>query len=173
LGTNLRLAVAQLHRAAELDLDTLGGAHHLPRVRVAQPVVRPLLLPAAAESLVEDAMLVAQAIAYRWQRHGRHRVEKAGREAPQAAVAQARVRLLIEKLHPELAVFAEARADDGIEHHVHYVVGERPADEELDRDIVDALGVLALVGLVGLEPAVRQNVAHRPGGRLVALPRVR
>ncbi len=62
--------------------------------------------------------------------------------------------------------------DQGIEHQVHDVVGERAADQKLDRDIVDPLRILARVGLVGAQPAVREDVADRAGGGLETLPRV-
>ena len=67
-------ARAQFERAGERHLDALGGAHHLPRIGMAQPIVRALLLPAVANSLPEDAMLVAQSVAHRRQLHRRHRV---------------------------------------------------------------------------------------------------
>ena len=135
---------------------------------MAQPIVRPLLLPAVANLLAEDAVLVAQPVAHRRQLQRRHRIEIAGGEPAQAAVAQACIRLLVEDLHPAPAVLVEGALDYRIEHEIEDVVGERAADEELDRQIVDALRVLARVGLVGAQPTVGENVSHGACGRLVA-----
>ena len=60
-----------------------------------------------------------------------------------------------------------------LEQQVHDVVGQRAADEELHRQVVDALGVLALVGLLGEHPALREDVAHGAGEGLEALARRR
>ena len=58
-----------------------------------------------------------------------------------------------------------------IEPEIHDIVPERPADQELHRKVVDALRVLAVVGLLGLAPALREDVPYRAGDRLIALPR--
>ena len=60
---------------------------------------------------------------------------------------------------------------DRLEQQVHDVVRERAADQELHRQVVDALRVLALVGLLGADPPLRQHVAHRARDRLEALAR--
>ena len=99
--------------------------------------------------------------------------EEAGRQTAEAAIAQARVGLLVQDLPPLATVLAEAPLDQRIEHEVHDIVGERAADEKLDREIVDPLRILARVGLVGAQPAVRENVSDRAGGGFVAFSRVR
>ena len=48
---------------------------------------------------------------------------------------------------------------------------ERSADEELHRQVIDPLGVLALVRLLRLQPALRQQVAQGEGDGLEALAR--
>jgi hypothetical protein len=163
---------AHFERAGERHLDALARPYDFPRIGIAQPVVRALLLPAVANFLPEDAVLVAKPIAHRWQRHRRHRVQEAGREAAEAAVAQACIGFLVKNLHPLAAVLVEAPLDHGIEHEVHDVVAERAANEKLNRDIIDPLRILARVGLLRTQPAVRKNVSHRAGGGFVALPRV-
>ena len=42
-----------------------------------------------------------------------------------------------------------------------------PAHQELEREVVDALGVGLVVGALGAEPALHQAVAHRVGQGLV------
>ena len=63
------------------------------------------------------------------------------------------------------------RAHDRVEQQVRDVVGERAADQELHREVVDALGVLALVGALGAHPALREDVPHGARDGLEALPR--
>ena len=99
-------------------------------------------------------------------------VKEAGRQTTEAAVAKTRVGLLVEDLPPLATVAAKTPLDYGIEHEVHDIVAERAADEELDREIVDPLRIVARVGLVGAQPAVGENVSYRAGGALVALARI-
>jgi hypothetical protein len=122
---------------------------------------------------VENAVLVTQAIADRRQLHRRHRIQEAGGQAPQPAIAESRVGLLMEDLPPLAAVFAETPLDLGVEHEIHDVVAERAPNKELDRKIVDPLRVLARVSVIRLQPAAGKNVSHRAGRGLVALSRVR
>ena len=56
-----------------------------------------------------------------------------------------------------------ASLHDRVEQEVGDVVGQRAADEELHREVVDPLGVLAVVGLLGAQPALREDVAHGAG----------
>ena len=59
----------------------------------------------------------------------------------------------------------------GFEEEVQDVVGQGAPDQELHGEVVDALGVLALVGLLGAQPPLREDVPHGAGDGLVALPR--
>ena len=43
------------------------------------------------------------------------------------------------------------------------VVGQRAADQKFQRQIINPFGVALLVGLLGLEPALRKHVAHGTG----------
>ena len=103
--------------------------------------------------------------------HRGHRVEEARRQAPEPAVAQPRVGLLFEQGEQVEVLVLDGLLGDGIEQEVRYVVGQRAAEEELHRQVVDALGVLALVGLLGQHPALREDVAHGARERLEALAR--
>ena len=86
--------------AVELDLHLLVRAGDLPGVGPAEPVVRLLALPAVLDRLAEDAVLVAQPVAHGRDLHRRQRVEEAGGQAPEPAVAEAGVRLLLERARP-------------------------------------------------------------------------
>ena len=146
-------------RAGELDRGGLLGAIDLPGIGSAQPVVGALDLIAVVDALVEDAVLVAQAVPHRGDLERGERVDEARSESAKPAVAEARVRLhLAETAHVDLLALEEI-LDHGIEHEVRDVVRERPADEELHRQVIDALGVGAIVGHLGLEPALGEQVA--------------
>ena len=118
-------------------------------------------------------MFVAQTVAHCGKLQSRHGIEEASGQTAKPAVAEPRVGLLVENLHPLAAVFVEGSADHGIEHEVHDVIGERSANEEFDRDVIDALGIFARVGLIRLEPSIGKNISDRPGGRFIAFASVR
>ena len=56
-----------------------------------------------------------------------------------------------------------------MQHQVHDVVAERPADQEFHRQVIDALGVLPIVGRLGLDPALGEDVTDRTRHGLEAL----
>ena len=85
-------------RAVERHLHGLGRPRHFPRVGMEQPVVGLLDLVAVADLLPEDAVLVPQAVADRRDLQRRQRVEEAGRQPAQAAVAQPGVGLRLQEL---------------------------------------------------------------------------
>ena len=58
---------------------------------------------------------------------------------------------------------------DRVEQKVGNVVGQRSADEKLHREIVDALAILALIGLLRTQPSLREDVAHGAGCGLETL----
>ena len=81
------------------------------------------------------------------------------------------VGLLFEQAEPVDALLVDILSHQRIEEEAGHVVGQRAPDEELHGKVVDTLGVLTLVRLLGAQPPLRQDIPHRPGGRLVALAR--
>ena len=76
----------------------------------------------------------------------------------------------LEHLGPVLArVRAEVVADQRLDAEVDDVVGERAAEQELHREVVDALGVGPVLRLLGQQPALAQHVAQRARHGLEAL----
>ena len=87
-----------LHLAAEADLLGLIQLGDEPGIPKAQPVVRLLHLLAVHNFLFKNAQLIADGVAGGGNFQGGHRVQITGRQTAQAAVAQARVRLLLKQV---------------------------------------------------------------------------
>jgi hypothetical protein len=75
--------------AAEADLDRHLGVGELPGVAAPEPVVGLFDLPAVLEGLAEDAELVADAVPDAGDAERGERVEVAGSQPSEAAVAEA------------------------------------------------------------------------------------
>ena len=119
-------AAAEAHPAALVRLGDLPGPAAL------EPLVGDLHLPAVLDQLVEDAELVADAIAHRRDLQAGQRLQEAGRQPAQAAVAQAGLLLhrqdLLDVAHAEAAEGLTGRIADA-QHQ--QVVAQLGTDQEL------------------------------------------
>jgi hypothetical protein len=159
------LVEARLDAAVELDRVDVIGALELPRAAVGEPVVGLLDLLAVDDRLPEDPVFVADSVAHRRDAEGRHRVEEARREAPEAAVAEPGVVLLLAHRVEILAEVREARTRL-LEHpEVRQPVAQQTPEQVLHREVVDAPRVALVVALLGLVPAVDHAVARGAGRR--------
>ena len=131
-------------------------------MHLAQPVLGVLGLPAALEGLPEQPVRVADTVAIGGQPHGRHGVEEAGGEAAQTAASERGIGLVSQ----HCAVVDAEALDDAPQLFVESQVGDRileqPADEVLNRQVVDPLAILGVDALPGLEPGSDHEVADRP-----------
>ena len=169
-GNGAQHAILQLKRAADRHLDRFPRPDHFPGIGLRQPVVRVFDLEAVLDRLAEDAVLVAQAVAHRRDLQRGQRLDEAGRQPAQAAVAQAGVRLRLDDFLPILPrVRLQVVADELLDPQVDDVVDQRAADQELHRQVVDPLGVFLVVGFLGQQPALGEQIAQRAGDRLEAL----
>ena len=153
-------AAPHLERATQFHLDFFLRPGHLPGIGTTEPVVRLLPLPAVLDGLTEHAVFVPQPVTHRRQLHRRHRVEETGGQAPESPIAQTRVRFLVEKAEPVQVLLLDGLPDQRFQQEIRDIVGQRATDEEFQRKIVDALGVLALIGVFREHPALRENVPH-------------
>ena len=142
-------AVANLERHVELHLDGFVRSRHFPRIRPGEPVVGLFGLPAVADALPENAIVVAQAIAHAGNTECRHRIEKTRRQPAQAAVAEAGVRFFLDDMKRVKLMMPRKLPRFGINPQVRNVVCQRAAEQELHREIIDALGVPLPVSLLG------------------------
>ena len=78
-----------------------------------------------------------------------------------------------EHAEPIEVLLLDGLPGDGVEQEVRDIVGQRAADEKLHREVIDALGVLALVGVLGEQPALREDVPDGAGNGLEAFSRAR
>ncbi len=93
-------AAAEMHMVD--DLRPL----EFPGVAEAQPFVGIFALPAVRDDLAEQAEIVADAVAERGDRQRRHAFHETGREAPETAIAERRIRFAfaqIRQLNAEIA----------------------------------------------------------------------
>ncbi len=139
-------------------------ARKLPRPAEAQPVVRLLVLPAAFDALGEHAEFVADAVAV-----GRHAdrgraVEQAGRQAAEAAVAEAGIGLLLRHRFDVAADFAQGFAEYLVDAEAAQGVHQQPADQELHGEVAGFLQPLLLLVAARDRPALQHQRAREGGG---------
>ena len=150
--------------AAEGDLLVAVVVDVAPRLFVGQPVVRGFdLLAVLVELLLEDAVLVLDAVA-----EGRHAqrgegVDEAGGQTAEAAVAEARLVFGVDDvLDLEAEGFhglVELLGQTGVEQRVAQLL----THQEFCGQVADGLGVAVHGVGLGLEPGVGKVVAHGLG----------
>lgn len=132
----------------------------LPRVAVFQPVVRRLLLPTVDDILLKHPVVIADAVAATRQAEGRQRVEEAGRQAPEPAIAQPRVILLVDQLFKVEPHLFQRVVDIFIDTQRQQRVRESAANQKLHRQVVDLTNFLRKLGAVRAQPALHHSVTH-------------
>ena len=149
---------------AEVHLDGGLRVRELPRGAQPQPRVRALDLAAVlVEGLPEDAVLVADAVADAGHVHGGQRVDEAGGQPAETAVAQPGLDLLRAQGGQIQTAELKALLGDLAEVRRHQRVAELAAQQVLGRQVADGLG-LGLTGLAArLEPAGHEVVLHGAG----------
>ena len=162
---------SKLDGAVQLHFDLVVRTDDLPGIGAAEPVIGLLVLPTVLDGLSEHPVLVPEPIPDGRQLHRCHRVEEARGETSEAAIAEPGVGLLFEQPDPVERVPLDHVVHDRTEQEVRDVVGQRASDQKLHREVIDALGIRAIVGLLCAHPALRQDVANRAGEGLVTLAR--
>ncbi len=148
---------AELHRIEHL------GARELPGIAVPQPVVRMFDLVAVLDALPEHAVLIADTVTVAGQRERGHGVEKTSREPAESTIAKRRVLFQFADLVDVQLEVRERPAAFLIEPHVQQAVGQETPRQKLERQVIDTLGVGAVVALGGRRPALDQLVSDGVG----------
>ena len=158
---------AGLAVAAEIHVVAHLRTHDLPGVALLQPLVGHLHLPTVADLLVEDAELVADAVADGRDLQRRQRIHVAGRQPSEAAVAQPRLLLQRADRVEIPAQRAHCLARGRLYAEGDQVVAELRSDQEFGRQVARNFQVARRVGLHRAHPARQHPVAHRVGERHV------
>ena len=154
------MAVIDSDRAAEPDLEAALAALELPGIAVVEPGLRQLDLPAVRDLLAEHAVDVADAVAVGRHVDRRHALHEARGQPSETAIAERGVGL---ERGDQVHVDAEPgeRLAHGVEQaEIGEGVAHQAADQELERQIVDALGLVVVGLLGGFDPAFDDAVAH-------------
>ena len=151
--------------AAEMDVVDDFGPRELPRVAERQPVLGIFLLPAVLDHLAEQPVVVADAVAVSGYAEARHAFHEAGGEAAETAIAERRVGLGRAQAIGIDAEVAKRGTRNVGEAEIAEHVGKQAADQELEREIVDALASLRVARAFGREPAMDDTVADGVRGR--------
>ena len=116
-------------------------------------------LPAVFEVLAEHPVVVAQAVTVGGVVEGCQRIEEAGREAAETAVAETGIGLLFDDGVEVEAEHLHRLAGGGEEAGGDQVVAHQPAQEVLHRQVVDHLRPSLVVGAAGDDLAVDDRLA--------------
>ena len=154
---------AELHAIRDLR------AWDLPWIAVAQPLVRDLLLPAVADDLIENAELVADAVANGRHFDRRERIHVTRRKPPESAIAETGLLLLRKDLVEIVAEPAQGLARWLGDAEIEQVVREMRAGQILRGEISDATGVRAAIVFHALDSALEEAVADGQGERDVEI----
>ena len=156
-------------RAAELDLHGPFGPHQLPGIAEAQPFVGLLDLPAVDDLLVEDAEFVADAVADGRHFESRQGIDEAGRQAPEAAVAESGLLLLLQQFVEVESQFGHAFLDLVEDAEIDEIVAQMRPHQEFGGQIGHRARGLLGVRRRRADPAMQHAVANREGQRHVVV----
>ena len=154
-----------LGASAELHVEGDLRAHDLPGVAEAQPLVGELDLPAVANRLIEDAELVADAVADRGNVERRQRVHVTGGQAAEPAIAEARLFFLVQEVGEILPDSGHRLLRRLPDPEVDQAVAQMRPGQKFGREIGHDLGRGIRCGnrFHRLDIAVQHAVANRIG----------
>src|SRR2546427_4076194 len=140
---------------------------NLPRIAEFQPLIRLLHLISVDDSLVEDPEIVAKPVTDGRQIQCCHRVEKARGQTAQSTIAQAGVAFVVPKRLPIQSDGGHGGSTVILQSQVDDVVAEQPADQEFQREVIDSLDGVLVMGLLRSDPPLDQSIPYRSEERRV------
>ena len=152
-----------LHMAVKLHRKGKLRTPDFPGVSEAQPVVGLFHLVTVGNALIEYSVFVTDSVTVTGDLKRSQGIKKAGRKAPKAPVAEAGIHFRVPdilkidvQLRKSLLHFLfKSEIQDGVSH--------KSSDQKFQGKIIDALGLMGMVGLLCLDPAVHQTVANGVG----------
>jgi len=148
------------HVAIERNLDGVCRAGDFPRVRETQPVIRLFFLFAVHDFLAEHTVFVTDAHTRCREFERCHGIEEASSKAAETTVTETRVHFLFAEFFEGHADFVKSFGDSAFDIEVQHGVAECTANQKFERQVVDALDVFFVVGVLRLDPAVDKTVTH-------------
>src|SRR5215467_4869456 len=127
VGEAAALVRGALDAAKELHAEAVTGPRNLPGITVAEPAVRNLYLHTVHDPLMEDAVVLAEAVAVTRVPERGEGVDEAGGKAPQAAVAQARVPFRLPEIFEPVTELGHCLSACVAQAHGHEAVAEGPS----------------------------------------------
>ena len=167
------LVYLHVHIAAEFDDLCVLGTAQLKGIAVFEPLVRNLDLIAILNLLLEHAIVVADAAAVRRVSESRQRIQEAGSQSSQTAVAKGSVRLLILDQVQITAQLLKRLLDLIVEGQVNQVIAQGAPHQELHGHIVHNLRILLLHLLLSRQPGVDDGILGSQGHRVENMARRR
>ena len=149
----------------EIHRNDVLRARHLPGVRELQPVVGLFDLVAFDDLLLEHAVFVADAAAVGRKPQRRARVEEAGGKASETTVAEARIAFHLAQFLVGKRELVKGFSNGVFNPQIEDGISECPSHEEFEREVVDPLDVLIVIGLLGIDPALDKTIANSPRKR--------
>ncbi len=153
--------------AAEADRIDHVGPLEFPGVAVAQPVFRLFDLLAVLDALVEQAELVADAVAVAGITVGGQGIEETGGQAAEAAVAEGGVRLAVDDLVQVNSGSGQGLRRDIVDPQVKQALLELPADQVFHRQVIDPLGIGLVLAARCRHQPLAENSPQQVGQRVV------
>ena len=173
LVDQLQLPVAQILHvsiAEEFHVNGLISLAILPGKTILKPVVGNLRLLAIYDLLLKEAELVVEAAAVARQAVGRHGIDEAGSQAPQAPVAQACIRFFFVNLRKfQFGIVLEHLLHSLLNAQIDEVGLQETAQQELDGEVINLLFLALVISTIGLDPVVGNVLLGNRGHRLVNL----
>ena len=152
-------------RLPQRDGEGLVGAAQ--PVRFVVPAVGVFVLAVLLKLLPEQPKVVGQSQPLPVQAQRRNRIEEAGRQPPQTAVAQRGLRLQLLQFGQRVSVPGQQLLRLAVQSQVEQVVAQQPPDQKLRRDVVEPAPALLLIRflfllLYGFEHQILQRAVELP-----------
>ena len=152
------------NRAAEADFDCAFTALEIPGIAVLEPGFWQFHLVAILDFLAEKPVYIADAIAMRRHVDGRHGFHEAGGQSAEAAIAECRIRLQFRD-DVQIDIQRGERFAHLFQHaHVGKGIAHQAADQEFQRQVVNALAALPVGAFRGIDPARDDAIANHLDG---------
>ena len=144
-------------RTANGDIIVDAGAAHPALGAPAQPQIRGLRLPVVLKALAKQAAVIGQPDAVRRQAQRREAVQKAGRQPPQAAVAQGGLKFKLFQLRKSDALGGQLGAHLVEQAQIDQIVAEQLSDQEFGGDIVQLFLSFIVAAIPGCIARIAQQ----------------